>query len=76
MAMNWWSCGKCGNAVCKDSSPNLSGCTKGWHDWHNLGRVGRDNYSCSNCGLVVQTDSSPNLAGCTSSNGYHSWHKL
>ena len=78
MAMCWYSCGKCGNAVCKDSSPNLAGCTSsnGYHSWHNLGRVGRDNYSCSNCGLVVQTDSSPNLAGCTSSNGYHSWHKL
>ena len=43
MGMNVWSCGKCGNAICKDSSPNLSGCTKGYHDWHNLGRVGRDN---------------------------------
>ena len=76
MAMYWYSCRNCGNAVCKETTPYSSGCIKGSHNWSRLGVVGKYNYSCSNCGLVVQTDGSPNLAGCTSSNGWHSWHKL
>jgi len=74
MAMNWYSCGNCGNAVCKENTPFSSGCIKGFHNWYNLGRVGRDNYSCSNCGLVVQTDASPFSSGCIK--GFHNWHKL
>ena len=36
MGMNVWSCGKCGNAVCKETTPYSSGCIKGSHNWHKL----------------------------------------
>ena len=75
MAMYWYSCRNCGNAVCKEgTTPYSSGCIKGSHNWSNLGVVGKYNYSCSNCGLIIQTDTVPFSEGCIK--GSHNWHRL
>lgn len=76
MAMYWYSCRNCGNAICKEGpDPASSGCIKGSHNWSRLGVVGsKYNYSCSNCGLIIQTDTSPFSEGCIK--GSHNWHKL
>ena len=76
MAIKWYSCCNCGKAVRSgDGNPSSYGCSKAdFHNWSELGEVGRKNYSCSNCGLVIQADGNPSSYGCPG--GYHNWSEL
>ena len=63
MAIYWYSCKKCGQAIKKDTSPNSSGCSRAsYHQWMRLGEVGNINFSCKKCGLLVQTKSTPSTS--------------
>jgi len=76
MAIYWFSCKKCGNAIKKDSSPSNSGCSKASsHDWYRLAEIGDVNYSCKKCGLIIQTKIYPSNSGCSAASS-HDWYRL
>jgi len=76
MALSWYQCKHCGNAIKKDSSPSTSGCSESsYHSWTRLAEVGDVNYGCRHCGTTIQAKSSPSTTGCPSGS-YHSWNRL
>ncbi len=76
MSVKWYCCKKCGTAIQKESTPNISGCPKGGsHQWNPLGEAGSTNYQCKKCGMMVQCKSTPNINGCTAAS-CHSWTKM
>jgi RNA polymerase subunit RPABC4/transcription elongation factor Spt4 len=74
--MDNYQCKKCKVLIESDGIPSNANCPEGsYHEWHNLGAVGKSNYQCKKCGTLVKVDRTPPTPYCPSGS-YHQWTKL
>lgn len=77
-ALHYFYCPSCGTLVQASlshrPSPNSGQCTRGYHTWGDLGKVGtKYTYFCDRCGLSIVCDSDPSSSNCCIDHRLHHW---